>query len=71
MALESGSDVALFNGLLGYLDDNDKLDADYIENHTQGFTESIRSATQYRYTESGWGDKSVPELTGLTDQQLK
>lgn len=71
LALESGSDVALFNGLLGYLDDNDKLDADYIENHTQGFTESIRSATQYRYTESGWGDKSVPELTGLTEQQLK
>lgn len=76
LALESGSDVALFNGLLGYLDDNDKLDADYIENHTQGFTESIRSATRYRYTESGytesgWGDKSVPELTGLTEQQLK
>ncbi len=71
LALESGSDVALFNGLLGYLDDNDKLDSDYIENHTQGFTESIRSATQYRYTESGWGDKSVPELTGLTEQQLK
>ncbi|MFA0347249.1 molybdopterin oxidoreductase family protein [Vibrio sp. 10N.222.55.C6] len=76
LALESGSDVALFNGLLGYLDDNDKLDADYIENHTQGFTESIRSATHYRYTESGytesgWGDKSVPELTGLTEQQLK
>ncbi|NOH77642.1 nitrate reductase [Vibrio crassostreae] len=76
LALESGSDVALFNGLLGYLDDNDKLDSDYIENHTQGFTESIRSATRYRYTESGytesgWGDKSVPELTGLTEQQLK
>lgn len=71
LALESGSDVALFNGLLGYLDDNDKLDADYIENHTQGFTKSIRSATQYRYTKSGWGDKSVPELTGLTEQQLK
>ncbi len=71
LALESGSDVALFNGLLGYLDDNDKLDSDYIENHTQGFTGSILSATQYRYTESGWGDKSVPELTGLTEQQLK
>ncbi len=71
LALESGSDVALFNGLLGYLDDNDKLDSDYIENHTQGFTESIRSATQYRYTEAGWGDKSVPELTGLTELQLK
>lgn len=71
LALESGSDVALFNGLLAYLDDNDKLDADYIEKHTQGFTETIRSATQYRYTESGWGDKSVPEITGLTEQQLK
>ncbi|MEZ8722740.1 molybdopterin oxidoreductase family protein [Vibrio pomeroyi] len=71
LALESGSDVALFNGLLAYLDDNDQLDADYIEHHTQGFTEAIRSATHYRYTESGWGDKSVPDLTGLTEQQLE
>ena len=71
LALESGSDVALFNGLLAYLDDNDQLDTDYIEHHTQGFTEAIRSATHYRYTESGWGDKSVPDLTGLTEQQLE
>ncbi|NVN81111.1 nitrate reductase [Vibrio sp. Scap24] len=71
LALESGSDVALFNGLLAYLDDNDQLDADYIEHHTQGFTEAIRSATHYRYTESGWGDKSIPDLTGLTEQQLE
>ncbi|MFM2607851.1 nitrate reductase [Vibrio chagasii] len=71
LALESGSDVALFNGLLAYLDDNDQLDSDYIEHHTQGFTEAIRTATDYRYTESGWGDKSVPELTGLSEQQLE
>ncbi|MBJ2148567.1 nitrate reductase [Vibrio sp. IB15] len=71
LALESGSDVALFNGLLAYLDDNDQLDSDYIENHTQGFTEAIRTATDYRYTESGWGNKSVPELTGLSGQQLE
>lgn len=70
LALESGSDVALFNGLLGYLDDNDKLDPDYIEKHTQGFTEAIRAATRYRYADNGWGDKSVSELTGLTEQQL-
>lgn len=71
LALESGSDVPLFNGLLAYLDDNDQLDSDYIENHTQGFTEAIRTATDYRYTESGWGNKSVPELTGLSEQQLE
>ena len=71
LALESGSDVALFNGLLAYLDDHDKLAPDYIEKHTQGFTEAIRAATRYRYTENGWGDKSVSELTGLTEAQLK
>lgn len=71
LALESGSDVALFNGLLAYLDDNDKLDSDYIEHHTQGFTEAIRIATDYRYTESGWGKKSVPELTGISEKQLE
>lgn len=71
LALESGSDVALFNGLLAYLDDHDKLDQEYIDKHTQGFTEAIRAATRYRYTENGWGDKSVSELTGLTEAQLK
>ncbi|WP_408695155.1 molybdopterin oxidoreductase family protein [Vibrio fortis] len=71
LALESGSDVALFNGLLAYLDDHDNLDQDYIDKHTQGFTEAIRAATRYRYTENGWGDKSVSELTGLTEAQLK
>ncbi|QFT12448.1 Nitrate reductase (plasmid) [Vibrio sp. THAF190c] len=70
LALESGSDVALFNGLLAYLDDHDNLDQDYIDKHTQGFTEAIRAATRYRYTENGWGDKSVSELTGLTEVQL-
>ncbi|WP_412179221.1 molybdopterin oxidoreductase family protein [Vibrio fortis] len=71
LALESGSDVALFNGLLAYLDDHDNLDQDYIDKHTQGFTEAIRAATRYRYTENCWGDKSVSELTGLTEEQLK
>ncbi|MFM2581036.1 nitrate reductase [Vibrio fortis] len=71
LALESGSDVALFNGLLAYLDDHDNLDQDYIDKHTQGFTEAIRAATRYRYTENGWGDKSVSKLTGLTEAQLK
>ena len=71
LALESGSDVALFNGLLAYLDDHDNLDQDYIDKHTQGFTEAIRAATRYRYTENGWGDKSVSKLTGLTEVQLK
>ncbi|MCL4112145.1 UNVERIFIED_CONTAM: hypothetical protein GTU68_039152 [Idotea baltica] len=66
LALESGSDVALFNGLLAYLDDNDQLDTNYIEHHTQGFTEAIRSATHYRYTESGY-----TESTGLTEKQLE
>ncbi|WP_372068989.1 molybdopterin oxidoreductase family protein [Vibrio pelagius] len=71
LALESGSDVALFNGLLAYLDDHNNLDQDYIDKYTQGFTEAIRAATRYRYTENGWGDKSVSELTGLTEAQLK
>ncbi|MGR5557659.1 molybdopterin oxidoreductase family protein [Vibrio fortis] len=71
LALESGSDVALFNGLLAYLDDHDNLDQGYIDKHTQGFTEAIRAATRYRYTENGWGDKSVSKLTGLTEAQLK
>ncbi len=46
LALQSGSDVALFNGLLNYLAQNDALDRDYISKHTQGFEQALASARQ-------------------------
>ncbi|GAA3938633.1 molybdopterin-dependent oxidoreductase [Litoribacillus peritrichatus] len=39
-----GSDVALFNGLLSYLYQEDALDQAYIQAHTEGFEDAIQAA---------------------------
>ncbi|UEM02016.1 molybdopterin-dependent oxidoreductase [Skermanella rosea] len=44
LALKPGSDVALFNGLLAYLDRAGALDRDYIARHTRGFAEALSAA---------------------------
>ena len=44
LALKPGSDVALFNGLLAYLDRSGALDRDYIARHTGGFAEALAAA---------------------------
>ena len=44
LGLKSGSDTALFCGLLVYLSDNGALDHGYIERHTSGFEEALTRA---------------------------
>lgn len=44
LPLIPGSDVALFNGLLSYLDEQGKTDRDYIERHCEGFAAALDSA---------------------------
>ncbi|WP_349432158.1 molybdopterin-dependent oxidoreductase [Methylomarinum sp. Ch1-1] len=44
LPLRPGSDVSLFNGLLCYLAENNKLDMDFIEQHTDGFSDTLLSA---------------------------
>ena len=44
LPLAPGTDAALFNGLLAYLYRQDRLDLDYIDAHTEGFTGALRSA---------------------------
>ena len=46
LALQPGSDVALFNGLLNYLATNNHLNHSYLENHTQGFSDALNTARQ-------------------------
>jgi assimilatory nitrate reductase catalytic subunit len=41
LALKSGSDAWLFNGLLSFLSENNKLDLAYIQAHTEGFTQGL------------------------------
>ncbi len=42
--IKVGTDVALFNGLLSYLYQENTIDQSYIEQHTQGFEETITAA---------------------------
>jgi assimilatory nitrate reductase catalytic subunit len=44
LQINSGSDTAVFNGLLAYLNQNKKLDKGYIENFTEGLEQAILSA---------------------------
>ncbi|WP_394239781.1 molybdopterin oxidoreductase family protein [Vibrio astriarenae] len=62
LGIESGSDVALFNGLLSYLDDHDCLDEGFIEQHTNGFVEALLLAKQ---------EQSAANTTGLREEELE
>ncbi len=44
LAIAPGADAFLFNGLLAWLADNDAIDSDYIDDHTNGFEAAIASA---------------------------
>ncbi|MGH8504703.1 MAG: molybdopterin-dependent oxidoreductase, partial [Stenotrophobium sp.] len=44
LPLKSGGDVALFNGLLDYLDRHGVEDAAFVDAHTQGLRETLRAA---------------------------
>ncbi|MEL6681632.1 MAG: molybdopterin-dependent oxidoreductase [Pseudomonadota bacterium] len=52
-------DVALFNGLLAYLADHDRIDAAFTSKHVNGMELSVASARQ-----------SNPADTGLSEQEL-
>lgn len=63
LALEPGSDVALFNGLLDWLADSNRLDSTFIAEHTNGCLKALEAA---RAT----GLKGAVDATGLSEQQL-
>lgn len=54
LSIKPGSDVALFNGLLAYLDSEGACDSDYIAQHTNGFDAALLLAK-----------KSTPEWSEL------
>ncbi|MFA0118680.1 nitrate reductase [Vibrio breoganii] len=61
LPIESGSDVALFNGLLSHLIEQDSLDHEFISSHTDHFDETIHAALS---------EQNIEQVTGLTEQQL-
>ncbi len=61
LPLASGSDVALFNGLLHYLVEQDCLDHDFIAQHTDGFQQAKANGLTLDH---------VAKLTGLQTEQV-
>ena len=52
-------DVALFNGLLAYLADHDKLDLDYMSKHVEGSADAIAAARTCDPLECGASPKDI------------
>tara|TARA_R110002072_G_scaffold90500_7_gene202454 strand:- start:1257 stop:4007 length:2751 start_codon:yes stop_codon:yes gene_type:complete len=46
LAINSGTDLTLFNGLLTYLAQHKKLDRHYIDSYTEGFEKTLSTAQQ-------------------------
>ena len=44
LAVNAGTDVLLFNGLLAWLADQQALDRDFIDNHCDGFADTLQQA---------------------------
>jgi len=61
LALNSGSDVALYNGLLQYLDGRGYLDRTFIESNTAGFEHALMAAKN---------EENVADITGIECEQL-
>ncbi|MFB9137057.1 molybdopterin oxidoreductase family protein [Vibrio olivae] len=62
LALKSGSDVALFNGLLSYIAGNDYIDEAFVSNTTNHAEQALDSAQQ---------EEDVALVTGLSETQLQ
>ena len=46
LAIKPGSDVALFNGLLAYLNKHGKIDAQFVSEHTTGLADALAAARE-------------------------
>ena len=63
LAIEPGTDVALFNGMLHHLIWDNKIDAGYIERHTDGFAQVKNLVREYT-------PRVAAELCGIAEQDL-
>ena len=63
LPLKPRSDIALINGMIRLLIENDLLDREYIASHTTGFEALAQSVSRYT-------PESVSQLTGLTQEHI-
>ena len=64
LPVKPGRDVALFNGILHLMIENDWLDHDFIENHTVGFDAVAEHVKQ-------WTPKRTAEVTGIAEKSIR
>lgn len=64
LPVKPGSDVALFMGLLHYLQDNDAVDADFIANYCEGWGATLEST-------QNWNLEQTAKYCNLSIQDLE
>jgi len=63
LAIAPGADVALFNGLVAHLEKNNKVDRNFVADHTSGYQAALEAASTHNLNE-------ISELTNLSLQQI-
>ncbi len=64
LPVKPGRDVALFNGILNLMIENDWLDHDFIEKYTVGFDAVAEHVKQ-------WTPKRTAEVTGVAEKSIR
>jgi assimilatory nitrate reductase catalytic subunit len=64
LAAQADGDVALFNGLLGYLAETGAVDQDYVAKHVSGFAEALLAASHASFAD-------LSEATGVPGMLLR
>lgn len=64
LPVKPGRDIALFNGVLQLMIENDWLDHDFIENHTVGFEALAEHVVQ-------WTPRKTAEVTGISEKGIR
>ncbi|MEO6907060.1 MAG: molybdopterin oxidoreductase family protein [Abditibacteriaceae bacterium] len=64
LPVKPGRDIALFNGVLQLMIENDWLDHDFIDNHTVGFEALAEHVAQ-------WTPRKTAEVTGIAEKGIR
>lgn len=64
LPVKPGRDVALFNGMLHLMIENDWLDHEFIDNHTAGFDAVAEHVRQ-------WTPRRTAEVTGIAEKSIR
>jgi assimilatory nitrate reductase catalytic subunit len=64
LPIKPGRDVALFNGVLHLMIENDWLDHDFIDNHTVGFDAVAEHVRE-------WTPRRTADVTGITERAIR